>query len=109
MEVIPEKIKSDTEMFDPKKIDTYFTNVDSGEGGRFPIYFVKDQWGNHTGEISYLGTNGWTIYVDNCPGQKKYFTCNYPVNTLEQFTLDMERTGLKLLPIEDDSLQQTNK
>ena len=89
MEPLPKK-------FNPKNVDKYFSNVSVIEDDRFPVYSVKDNYGTESGIITYLGKSEWRVYVDNFPSQKKYFACNYPVHTLDQFIADVSRTGLKL-------------
>lgn len=83
--------------FDASVIETNFRNVERIDGSKYSIFRVKDEYGNDAGMISYLGENEWRVFVDNFPAEKKYFSWNLPVETLEQFIADMARTGLVLV------------
>ena len=89
--------------FNPKEISFYFKNVRKIENTnvseeKTSVFRVFDDCGNDTGMISYLGKNEWRVFVDNFPGEKKYFQWNLPIKSLEEFIRDIGRTGLNILP-----------
>jgi hypothetical protein len=83
--------------FDGKKLAEIYSNVQPIEDDRFASYRVVNEYGSDAGNIAVLGGSEVRIFVDNFPGQKKYYSCNYPVKTIEQFEMDVARTGLKLV------------
>lgn len=58
-------------------------------------YIVSEDKGD-IAEINYLGNGEWRIFIDNFPNQKKFYTYNFPINSVEQFIDDMKRIGLNL-------------
>lgn len=85
--------------FNPQQLEQYYSNLSVIEDDQFSNYVVLDNFGNHVGQILYMGNHEWRYMVDNFPANKKYFSNNLPVLTKEQFEADVERTGLKLLYI----------
>lgn len=106
MDTAVAELSPKAEKFDPKNLCSYFKNLVQAHDERYLTYWVKDQYGNDAGSVTYSRIDGWTTYVDNFPGQKKYFRCNYPVSTLEQFIADISRTGLKLVRITEVSAEK---
>lgn len=104
----PEK---DNEKVDPKS--TTKINFD-----KLPEKFRGLSWGNTpaTSEIVYINQGGkflgtirfsrefqtWDFYLDNFPGDKKFFRTNLPYYSWEQFRLDCERMGINLTYITDE-------
>lgn len=91
--------------FTPKDLPAYFKNVQQVENTSSLLFRVMDAHGNDTGMITYLGSNEWRVYVDNFPGEKKYFQWNLPIKSLDDFGRDISRTGLILVPV--DALSKT--
>ena len=83
--------------FNPTKLDERYSNLIKVIDRGWYLYTVQDKYGNDQGTISYLGENEWRYEVDNFPMAKKEFHSNLPINSNEQFELDIERTGLKLI------------
>jgi len=83
--------------YDRERLDSFFENLERVEDGRFAVYRVSDEHGHDAGLITCMSGSEIRVYVDNFPGQKKYFSSNYPVPTIEQFEADIKRTGLKLV------------
>ena len=81
----------------PLKLNSLFSNVEKVDDNKFQVFRVVNEHGSDAGMITYLGENEWRIYVDNFPLQKKYFTTNLPMNTVQDFINYMQRTGLVLL------------
>lgn len=82
---------------DPSKLHEVFCNVQAVPDDRlFSVYRVLNQYGSEAGMLSHLGGHEWRAYVDNFPGQKKFFSWNLPASTIEQFVADVTRTGLHL-------------
>lgn len=81
-------------------MESTFSNVERLKEERFPSFRVKDKYGNDAGTISNVAANEWHIFVDNFPSPKRYFSTNLPVDSMEQFESDMERTGLVLKRLE---------
>lgn len=79
-----------------KDIGIHFKNVELVEKSNFTVFRVFNEHGSDTGIISFHGGNEWRVYVDNFPAQKKYFSWNLPIKTLEDFISDITRTGLHL-------------
>lgn len=87
--------------FSPRKITDFFRNIEIIEDTvSRAMYRVFNEYGSDTGMISYLGDNEWRVWVDNFPGEKKYYQWNLPVRSLDEFKIDIERTGLELIPNE---------
>ncbi len=82
--------------FDPSKLHEIFCNVQAVPDDRFSVYRVIDDYGSEAGMLSHLGGHEWRAFVDNFPGQKKFFSWNLPALTLDQFEADVKRTGLRL-------------
>ena len=82
---------------DPSKLHEVFSNVQAVPDNRFSVYRVLDQYGSEAGMLSHLGGHEWRAYVDNFPGQKKFFSWNLPALTLPEFEADIRRTGLHLV------------
>jgi hypothetical protein len=83
----------------PLNIDQLFSNVERLNDDRCQAFRVCNEYGSDAGTLSYLGKNEWRIYVDNFPGEKKYFSTNLPMNTVRDFLNDISRTGLKLIAV----------
>jgi hypothetical protein len=84
----------------PLGIENIFSNVERVEDDRFQVFRVRDENGSDAGMMTYMGKNEWRVFVDNFPCQKKYFSTNLPINTVQQFIDDISRTGLGLELIE---------
>lgn len=82
---------------DPGNLHKVFSNVQAVPDDRFSVYRVLDQYGNEAGMLSHLGGHEWRAYVDNFPGQKKFFSWNLPALTLAEFEADLKRIGLRLV------------
>jgi hypothetical protein len=58
-------------------------------------YWIKDKIGNDAGSVSF-GKTRMCVYLDNFPGQKKFYRSEIPIETLEELENDLKRCGLKL-------------
>jgi hypothetical protein len=58
--------------FIPDKLDQMYKNAKRIEM-RFPAFEILDMHGSTAGTITYLGKNNVKVYVDNFPGEKKYY------------------------------------
>lgn len=85
--------------FNPMHLEQYYSNVGVVEDKKFSSYVVLDQVGNEVGQIVYMGDHEWRYLVDNFPAEKQFYSSNLPVKTKEQFESDIQRIGLKLIPI----------
>lgn len=85
--------------FNPTHLEQYYSNVGVVEDKQFSSYVVLDQVGNEVGQIVYMGDHEWRYLVDNFPAEKKFYSSNLPVKTKEQFESDIQRIGLKLIPL----------
>jgi hypothetical protein len=83
--------------YDRENLDAVFANVERIDDGRFAVYKVLDKYGSDAGMITCMSGNEIRIYVDNFPAQKKYYSSNYPIETVDQFEIDIARTGLNLM------------
>ena len=83
----------------PLNIDHLFSNIERLDDDRCESFRVRNEHGSDAGTMSYLGKNEWRIFVDNFPGEKKYFSTNLPMNTVLDFLTDISRTGLKLIAV----------
>ncbi|MFK5951021.1 MAG: hypothetical protein QM500_19890 [Methylococcales bacterium] len=100
--------------FDPEHLEVVFSNLqqmENSECRKHAAYRVIGDLGSDAGCIAYLGDNEWRVYVDNFPGQKKYYASNLPIDNLQQFMDDIKRTGLELkydtdISIDTDELRQ---
>ena len=68
------------------------------EMGTQVTYWVRNKIGNDAGSVSF-GKTGMFVYLDNFPGQKKFFRSEIPIKTLEELENDLKRCGLELIPI----------
>lgn len=89
--------------FNPKDLAKHFDNLELCKTElhmpRERIgYIVKSKTGGDAGTIAYLGQGEWRVFVDNFPSQKKYFSTNLPIKSVQEFADDMARTGLDLIP-----------
>lgn len=84
--------------FNPQQLEQHYSNLSVIEHDQFSNYAVLDKYGNHVGQILYMGNDEWRYLVDNFPANKKYFSNNLPVLTKEQFEADVARTGLVITP-----------
>lgn len=87
--------------FNPKHLEHHYSNLEVIADNEFSSYAVLDQVGNHVGQIVYMGEHEWRYLVDNFPADKKFYSSNLPVQTKEQFESDIQRIGLKLIPIKE--------
>ena len=51
-------------------------------------------------QITFLDNSELRIFIDNFPGQKRYYESNIPIRTIKEFQSVIERTGLKLTRID---------
>jgi uncharacterized Zn finger protein len=87
--------------FNPMHLEHHYSNLDVIEDKQFSSYAVLDKVGNHVGQIVYMGEHEWRYLIDNFPAEKKFYSNNLPVQTKEQFESDIQRIGLKLIPIKE--------
>ncbi len=62
----------------------------------FDFNYTLSEAKGEVSQISYLGKNEWRIFIDNFPMQKKFFSTNFPIVTVERFMSEMKYIGLDL-------------
>ena len=89
--------------FDPENLDKVFSNLEKFED-RYTncsaSYFCVNEKGDRVDSINFLTPSEMRIHVDNFPHQKKFYSSNLPIQSIDEFQKDIERTGLKLKRID---------
>ncbi len=62
----------------------------------FDFNYTLSEAKGEVAKISYLGKNEWRIFIDNFPSQKKFYSTNFPIVTVERFMAEMKHIGLNL-------------
>lgn len=82
--------------FDPDNIHLVFENIREGVKPNLGKSFILSAEKGDIAEIHYLEKGEWRIFVDNFPGQKKFYSTNFPMKSNRQFMSDLKRVGVVL-------------
>ncbi len=85
--------------FDAEKLGEHFSNLTRLTAELWVSYAVTDPQGSTAGTIVFPEGDEMRVLVDKFPRQKEYYSSNLPMSTIEQFSADIARTGLTLLPV----------
>lgn len=84
--------------FTHEKLLDYFDGIrQTKSNSTFDFNYVVSEAKGDIAKIMYLGKNEWRVFIDNFPGQKKYYQTNFPITTLERFVSEMKSIGLAQL------------
>ena len=83
--------------FDHTKIDKHFKNIKRVQESdqRFHSYTLNGTIGT-IAQFTWLKRNELRIFIDNFPGQKLYFSTDFPIRTFGEFQHEMSRINLAL-------------
>lgn len=85
--------------FSHEKLTEYFEWIRAGKSNSnsgFDFNYIVSAEKGDIAQITYLGKNEWRFYIDNFPGQKLWYTTNFPITTLRRFIEETEHIGLNL-------------
>src|SRR6266403_3777129 len=85
--------------FNPEALDKQVWNVRKHRSKPHTgqVGYILSNNGKDIAELNYYSSNKeWIACIDNYPRQYKHYCYNFPVESLEQFILDMKRIGVDL-------------
>jgi len=86
--------------FEPNALVTLFENIRTGVSQTLGISYVVFSEKGDSAQIACFEHEGspteWRFFIDNFPGQKKYYQTNLPYPDVETFISDMKRIGIEL-------------
>ncbi len=84
-------------LFDPLKLHELFLNIREGNNhGVEKAHYILSADKGDIAEILYFAKNEWKIIIDNFPRQRKFYSTNMPIITIEDFISEMARIDLKI-------------
>jgi hypothetical protein len=92
----------DNEKFTHEKLPELFSNITLQKVEDFETRYIINAERGFFGDIVIMkGQSGvkneWRFFLDNYPGQKKYYATNLPFRTVGDFISDMQRLGVPLV------------
>jgi hypothetical protein len=86
--------------FESNELVTLFENIRAGISQTLGISYVVFSENGDTAQIICIehegSSNEWRFFIDNFPGQKKYYQTNFPYPDVGTFISDMKRIGIEL-------------
>jgi hypothetical protein len=94
------------ERFDITTLPELFSNIKANESDAILVRFSVYGVGGYKGDISYFKEtpSDIRIYIDNYPGQKKFYATNIPFESKAEFVSKIKYLGLDLMPIEQSPI-----
>lgn len=83
-----------TEPFEPKRIDKHFKNISRRPTTMGELFVLYKENKGDIAEIYYMGKGTWHVIIDNFPAQRKNYSTNFPIKTVDEFISEMKRIGL---------------
>lgn len=85
--------------FNPASLPDIFPQIERRYHANVPhCYVVKSDEGSTVAVILWTRSKVMNIEIDNFPHDKRYFSSDIPIRSLDEFVSDMARIGLKLEP-----------